>query len=334
MHIPRHWAVATLQQATQGAPIVIRRYGWSDASEAEAQALADRRAQDALQRVLAGEREVVRREPRLGYSGAAGVPIREQVLAQRGDVALTRNSYGAVCLNTPDVLFVDIDDEDFERPVLGNASVWVCGILLALFVGIFVNLQYSPHGWLLAALVLMATAWVGLSQGRKGQARGAERRAQGLVRIRARIAAFMADHPGWRLRLYQTPGGLRLLALHATFTPDDPAVQACFEAFGADPIYRRMCLNQCCFRARVSAKPWRMGWRRGLPAALAHWPVAAEQQAARERWVGDYDEKAKAYAACHFVEEFGSAPAHPRALAVQDWHDELCRATPPRLPLA
>jgi hypothetical protein len=49
-----------------------------------------------------------RREVRSNY-GVEGVPIREQIVQRDGDVIITRNSYGALCLNSPDVLFADID---------------------------------------------------------------------------------------------------------------------------------------------------------------------------------------------------------------------------------
>lgn len=334
MQIPNYWAVATLKHTHgDGRALTIRRYGWSDDSVDAAQQVAAQRAQQAVEQLAKGE-DVVRREPRLGYNGAEGVPICEEVVARQGDVVLTRNSYGALCLNTADVLFVDIDDADLERPVLGNASVWVAGILLALMVGVFVNLQHSPHGWLLAALILMLTSWIGFRKGREGELQGAQRKNRALTRMRHRIDEFLSRHPDWRLRLYQTPGGLRLLVVHRVFTPDDPEVLSCFAAFEADPIYTRMCSRQQCFRARVSPKPWRMGWRRGLPAALSHWPSEATTLAARARWVADYERKANAYASCHFIEEFGQGAVHPRARAVQDWHDQLSHAQQTERPLA
>lgn len=73
-----------------------------------------------------------RRELRSNY-GTHGVPIREQIVERHDDMIITRNSYGALCLNTPDVLFADMDFE--ERPsgcVLPLASG--AGVLLAGFV--------------------------------------------------------------------------------------------------------------------------------------------------------------------------------------------------------
>jgi hypothetical protein len=38
------------------------------------------------------------------YNGAAGVPIREEIVGRHGETVITRNSYGARCLNMPNVL--------------------------------------------------------------------------------------------------------------------------------------------------------------------------------------------------------------------------------------
>src|SRR5688572_28381771 len=108
MIVPQFWAEARAQHRKKDRQVTIRRFGWSDASQAEAQANADARAAEALARVLAGE-DLLRREPKIPYNGAAGVPIREEIVARHGEDVITRNSYGARCLNTPDVLFADVD---------------------------------------------------------------------------------------------------------------------------------------------------------------------------------------------------------------------------------
>src|SRR5215213_11886460 len=108
MIVPRYWAEGRAQYRAKGKQVTIRRFGWSQISEAEAQANADARASEALQRVLSGEK-LIRREPKVPYNGAEGVPIREEIVAEHGETVITRNSYGALCLNTPDVLFADVD---------------------------------------------------------------------------------------------------------------------------------------------------------------------------------------------------------------------------------
>src|SRR5262249_4384448 len=97
---------------------------------------------------------------------------------------------------------------------------------------------------------------------------------------RARVAEFVTRNPDWRFRLYETPAGVRALAMHRTFRSDEPEVLECFAALGADPIYARMCLNQRCFRARVSPKPWRVGVSEHIPPRSGAWPVSPDLQPA------------------------------------------------------
>jgi len=76
MIVPAYWAEARLQARFRGRPVVVRRFGWSDEGPAEAQVHADRRANEALNAILAGQ-ALPRREVRSNY-GVEGVPIREQ----------------------------------------------------------------------------------------------------------------------------------------------------------------------------------------------------------------------------------------------------------------
>lgn len=148
-----------------------------------------------------------------------------------------------------------------------------------------------------------------------------------------RTRTFARSHPAWLLRVYRTPAGLRLLALHAPFAATDPAVADFFKALRVDPVYARMCRHQRCFRARLSAKPWRAGISRHLRPRTAVWPLPPERLAVRQAWIRDYERAAAAFAACTFVTEIGSGSVHPRAAAVRDLHDRESRALA-GLPLA
>jgi hypothetical protein len=108
MIVPKYWAEGRIQQNRGGRKVTVCRFGWSDISQADAQAKADSRAKEASSRLVAGEK-ILRREPKIPYNGAEGVPIREEIVSRSGDAIITRNSYGARCLNTPNVLFADID---------------------------------------------------------------------------------------------------------------------------------------------------------------------------------------------------------------------------------
>ncbi len=100
MLVPKFWAEARLQSKQNGKQVTVRRFGWSNESVDAATQHANERAADALRRILSGE-DLPRRDRKVAYNGAEGLPIREEILAAYGETVVTRNSYGAHCLNTP-----------------------------------------------------------------------------------------------------------------------------------------------------------------------------------------------------------------------------------------
>ncbi|RYF31572.1 MAG: hypothetical protein EOO26_13060 [Comamonadaceae bacterium] len=319
MIVPQYWAEGRIQQQVAGQQVTVRRFGWSDDSPVAAQAHADQRTREAFERIASGETTLARRERKRAYNGADGVPIREEILERHGDTVITRNGYGARCLNTPDVMFMDID---FETPMTGGALGYA--VAPALIAGLLAG--YTGKTWiggLIAALVVFAVAYrIGLKKMR-GESDGnpaPEKRAA------RRIGLFLQQHPEWHLRVYRTPAGFRLLAMHDVFSPGDPAVADCFAKLGVDAVYSRMCVNQNCFRARVTAKPWRIGIDQHLRPQPGVWPVAPDRLPQRDAWVARYEAAAAGYAACQFLEAVGSKTVHPSAEAVQGVHDSLSKA--------
>ena len=322
MIIPNHWAESRRQQQIDGRQWTIRRFGWSEHSMEEAQAMADQRVAEALKRVVAGE-TIERREPKVPYNGADGMPIREEIVARDGDAIVTRNSYGALCLNTPDVLFADVDLPT-GTPWKWIATVWAVVAVTALsFRGAMPNL--------LPALLLtfIAPPFIAVWSYKLFLRLNGGRRKQTLTRIER----FARRNPNWHLRAYETPAGYRLLAMHATFDPAGNEAARCFGELAGDPVYARMCRNQRCFRARVSPKPWRIGISAHLKPRTGVWPIDPDKLPLREAWVRDYAQRSTGHAACRFVARFGSDRVHPAAEAVRCWHDELSRADS-QLPLA
>ncbi len=318
MIVPKYWAEGRAHHRASGRQTTIRRFGWSQTSESEAQANADARAAETLRRVLAGEK-LLRREPKVAYNGAEGVPIREEIVAEHGETIITRNSYGALCLNTPNVLFADVD---FTLPTTIKAG---CLLMLVLLVPSIWQAWNAGSvkmfiGFVVLSLLLgQLIAWSGqklfilLNGGSKNLAA-------------RRIRAFIGSHPDWRLRLYRTPAGLRVLAMHRTFQPGEAAVVDFFHALGTDPLYVKMCQRQHCFRARVSPKPWRIGIASHMKPRPGIWPVHPQRMRGRSEWLKAYDEKAVAFASCQFDSELGEGAVHPNVQIVQRLHDQLSRA--------
>lgn len=327
MIVPDHWAEVRKQHRDAQQQFTVRRFGWSTISQADAADMAERRATEALARILAGEK-LDRREPKTAYNGASGVPIREEVLLRQGDEVITRNAYGARCLNTPRALFADVDLSDVGKPGRAGLHVLAALAVLSVAVGVYsrsVGVAFAalflsvliafPAAWLLSRLVLAVGG---------GPARI----------VRRRIHAFLARHPEWNLRLYETPAGLRLLATHRTFDAAAPEVHQFFKAVGADPVYVRMSLNQHCFRARLTAKPWRIGISSHMRPRPGVWPVDPDRIHLRKQWVDKYEETASAYAACRYLESLGSGAVHIDIKGVIDLHDRESRAGERHLPVA
>jgi hypothetical protein len=74
-----------------------------------------------------------------------------------------------------------------------------------------------------------------------------------------KIENWSRNHPEWGWRIYRTRAGLRLLATQGLVEADSDVADGVFEALGADPLYRKLCKTQKCFRARLTPKPWRCG---------------------------------------------------------------------------
>jgi hypothetical protein len=140
-----------------------------------------------------------RREVRSNY-GVEGVPIREQIVQRDGDVIITRNSYGALCLNSPDVLFADIDH---AQPPAGCVMPAIVAAVLLAGAVIGTLLWHWLVGLVLgvAAVLLVNAALLMRRKQRLAAAGGAE----GLAL--KRVDAFSEQHPDWHLRVYRTPAG-------------------------------------------------------------------------------------------------------------------------------
>lgn len=107
MHLPRYWAKETRTAISPARKaFALSTWGWSDIDPADARQSALRRLAELARKVENGVG--------LGHYGQYGDgtrPLREPlVMAVPGSQALvSRNAYGALVLNTPNVFFADID---------------------------------------------------------------------------------------------------------------------------------------------------------------------------------------------------------------------------------
>jgi len=148
--------------------------------------------------------------------------------------------------------------------------------------------------------------------------------------LMARVNDWVSRRPGWGWRVYRTAAGVRLLATHEPFAPDHAMCRAAFEVFEADPLYRKLCASQKCFRARLAPKPWRCG----MDKPRWRWPWGSEKTEKRFRkWEVEYNKTAARYATCKLIGQFGNAKVHPALLEFVEVHDAATGAVSGR-PLA
>jgi hypothetical protein len=318
MIVPEYWAEGRVQRKHSGRQITVRRFGWSDSSQAEAQHMADERTEQAFKQIASGEK-LPRREPKIPYGGADGLPIREELLARHGNSVITRNSYGAHCLNTPDVFFADIDT---TLSVFPTSKLVTSAVLLVATLTRSINdIHWST---LLLALITLTSLFFSvrelISWLRIKKSGGPASEAMN------RIKEFIQCHPDWKLRVYETPAGFRVAALHQRFDPRGPETFEAFEYLATDPIYARMCRAQNCFRARLTAKPWRAGITTPMRPRPGVWPVNPERLHARTQWVQSYEVRAEGFAACRFLSDLGSAAVDPEIMELINFHDIECRS--------
>ncbi|MFN0080282.1 MAG: hypothetical protein ACKVY0_27765 [Prosthecobacter sp.] len=326
MVIPHFWAESRLQSKTPAKQVTVKRWGWSDISQEDAQSVADRRAQEAMERILSGE-DIRRRELKDAYGAEDGVPIREEVISRHENAIVTRNSYGSLCLNTPNVFFADVD-----APWRGAWRIHPAGCLSVVIAGIVVGIwQRSP---LLGCAIAIGIPWLwSLVNNSVNRMRRPTAEALAKQENLAAIRSFAASHPEWHLRVYETPAGFRLLAMHAAFDPTGEAAKAALNDLNSDKRFATLCALQACFRARVSPKYWRMGYKPKELLPKSKWPFPPEHVQRRERWVAGYQAIVPKFASCRFIERLGSPIVHPDAESVRALHDQLCRADS-SLPLA
>lgn len=323
MDIPRYWAEhRELRTVPPRREVTLRRFGWSSESQEAAQQHAEQRVAEAWTQWDAG-RKPTRREAKVAYAGADGLPIREEIVSEHpaAGAVVTRNAYGARCLNVSDILFADVD---LGIPADRLSSLRWTSVSFALLLTFLACFLIGPGDAVRPVPALLMSVFGLLAIWRVAVAWRRWRWAAHPRHILAVLQRWCAAHPAWRVRVYRTPAGLRLLAPHATCDPRGGETTAFFACVDSDPLYRVMCQKQACFRARVSAKPWRIGITPRI--GWGTWPVTKEPALQRRSaWIVAYEAAARDFRPCAFVEEVGNGSESPRGRAVRELHDSLCQ---------
>jgi hypothetical protein len=187
---------------------------------------------------------------------------------------------------------------------------------------LFADVDFKPFsaGGFLKAIALM------FNPSRKKEIAEAQRNAE-----IARVIAWgekNRDHP---FRLYRTCAGLRLLFTGKTYDPKADSTMMLLKSLGSDPLYIKLTKNQACFRARLTAKPWRIAIKRP-PAA---YPFLNNKESGMYRhWLEEYLAKSERCRVCELLNEGGRLADNAEIHKVVELHDRMTRTTATELPLA
>jgi|688.fasta_scaffold00309_52 hypothetical protein len=102
-------------------------------------------------------------------------------------------------------------------------------------------------------------------------------------------------------RLYRTYAGWRAILLNRAVGGVDNDSLAIMKKFPVDPFYLKLCIKQKCFRARLTAKPWRIGLER-CPISYPHHPNLENHYL---RWEQQYNAEATKYRVCEKIYDNG-----------------------------
>ena len=318
MIVPRYWSESKAKTVSNSRSFTVKRFGWSDISQEDAKHHADNRLQEAL-KILSETGDVRKIDHKVSYNGGEGVPIREEVVSTHGDIVISRNSYGALCLNTPDVMFADIDLDDNPSALIGFTTF----ILFALVSG-FAALQLKS--WIVLAGGIFTWMFLSSSISRAINKKVIDRKGGLELEALERFKSVSQENPDLHMRVYRTPMGFRVLFMENTHDPCSESTLKLLNSLKSDKLYIQMCRNQHCFRARVSPKPWRIGVDRLRPRPGV-WPIKPEYMAERKSWIKSYDDKSRTYSACKYLTKIGSDHVNSKAEEVRKLHDDFCKVT-------
>ena len=279
MKIPPYWSKARHPSDGSNAHTdSVVACGWSFSSLEDAKKQAALRAKRIFDLVTRGQKP--------GMYEYTDRPVKEEIIKEISDgtkqaALVTRNRYGALVLNSANVLFADVD-----YPA-AKASGFVEGLIF----------MFMP---------------------KKREARRQEK----IVETTQKIEQWAKTNPSRSFRMYRTQQGLRLLFTDKLYEPTSEETMATLGGLNADPMYITLTRKQECFRARLTAKPWRCGCPR--PPNTYPWDNADSERAFRQ-WEKQYTGAEEKFRTCEFIKAFGNMADIETVKIITTAHDQLSR---------
>jgi hypothetical protein len=145
-----------------------------------------------------------------------------------------------------------------------------------------------------------------------------------------KVETWAGKHPEYGIRIYATCAGLRCLITNTVFDPKSGTALGILSELESDPLYVRLCKAQECFRARLTPKPWRCGFRQ--PRDRFPWENPRVESDYRQ-WEKKYEAVISKYSTCRLIRQLGAPDIDPDIEVITSYHDRVtCVAS--NLPLA
>lgn len=304
MKIARYWyrAKATRTNTQYRDQLWTRwAWGWSDESPESARAMATTRAEAVVARIAAADLSGEDVNDWYDYPERVLPELVVDTIANEdGSIAgsLTVNRYGATILNTARLAIVDVDlPERLLRPP--SLLKRVAG---RLFGGQDRGLDGAMANDRLRAHIEERTSFL-------------------------RLWAMAATHEPRGARVYRTAGGLRVILVEPAMDPIAPETDHLMKLMDADPLYRRLCKAQHCYRARLTPKPWRLGL---VAPNFTYATLTSDDPATKarvERWSAEYARLGRGHAVCRLLETVGTEASDPVTARLIELHDSATLGT-------
>lgn len=300
MEFPRYWYCATYSLAGQHPTIPrVTAWGWSSESPQAAEAVAWRRANEAVYKIQSGQQNSA---PGNWYYSRT--PLRENIVEELdstpGQAAvITRNRHGVLVLNTESLFIADIDLPESGPTKQGKS------LMSRLFGKAPEPVPTDdPHHPALQP-----------------------------------VHSFMTANPQVGVRIYRTHSGFRVILTGlsgqsgAGVAAGSEQSRMLLEQLRSDPLYVELSMAHRSYRARLGPKPWRCGMHAAPRPRVPHdQPVDSAAFACDPRWIARYDQNAAGFATCRLIESVGpQAPPHEQR--VVEVHDRMTQVGS-NLPLA
>lgn len=102
-------------------------------------------------------------------------------------------------------------------------------------------------------------------------------------------------------RVYRTARGWRIAVAAPGLSPESAYMEQLCKRLRVDALYRKLCVRQNCWRARLTPKPWRLRMPCVYPL-----PVSSDERpAAAAEWLALYQQLSEGVSVCRLVDAMG-----------------------------